>query len=50
MYKRLERGHFPRPEALAARGLSMAELAAWLEGIDVARVKRLAPVTATRVA
>jgi transposase len=50
MYKRLERGRFPRPEELASRGLSIAELTAWLEGIDLARVARLKPVEATRVA
>lgn len=50
LYKRLERGRFPRPAELASRGLSMAELTAWLEDIDLSRVKRLAPVEATRVA
>jgi transposase len=34
-YKRLERGKFPAPACLAQRGLSMAELHAWLEGIDI---------------
>jgi transposase len=49
MTKRLERGCFPRPDALAARGIALSELSAWLEGIDLTRVKRLAPVAATRV-
>jgi transposase len=49
-YKRLERGRFPDPQTLAARGLSMAEVMAFLEGIDLSRVKRIAPVSASRVA
>ena len=49
MYKRLERGRFTDPRAFAAGGLAMAELTAWLEGIDLVRVKRLAAVEATRV-
>ena len=49
-YKRLERGRFPRPEELARRGLSLAELTAFLEGIDLARTRRLASVSATRIA
>jgi transposase len=48
-YKRLERGRFPRPEALARRGLSLAELSAFLEGIDLARTRRLASVPARRI-
>jgi transposase len=50
LYKRLERGRFPPPQALASHGLSLAELAAWLEGIDVARVRRLPAVPVRRVA
>ena len=50
LYKRLEGGRFPPPAALAARGLSIAELTAWLEGIDVTRVRRLRAIAATRVA
>ena len=50
LYKRLEGGRFPQPEALAARGLSIAELTAWLEGIDLNRVRRLRAIEATRVA
>ena len=49
-YKRLERGHFPRPQELAGRGLSLPELSAWLEGIDVNRGRPLAPVAVSRVA
>lgn len=49
-YKRLERGRFPRPEVLASRALSVAELSMWLEGVDLARTRRLAPVSASRVA
>ena len=49
-YKRLERGHFPRPQELAARGLSLPELSARLEGIDINRGRHLAPVVVSRVA
>lgn len=47
-YKRLERGRFPRPEQLTSSRLSVAELALWLEGIDLWRTRRLAPVSAQR--
>ena len=50
LYKRLERGHFPRPEELARDGLSLAELMAYLEGIDLSRARRLPAVAASRVA
>ena len=50
LYKRLERGHFPRPETLARDGLTMAELMAFLEGIDLSRANRLPAVCASRVA
>lgn len=50
LYKRLERSRFPDPQALAARGLSMAEVMAFLEGIDLSRAKRIAQVSASRVA
>ena len=49
LYKRLERGRFPRPEELVQRGLSLAELAAFLEGIDLTRARRLARVDASRI-
>lgn len=49
LYKRLERGRFPPPEELARRGLSLAELAAFLEGIDLTRARRLARVDASRI-
>ena len=48
-YKRLERGRFPRPEALASRMISVTELSLWLEGVDLARTRRLAQVHASRV-
>jgi transposase len=45
LYKRLERGRFADPARLAAGALAMSELVAWLEGIDLARVRRLPAVT-----
>jgi transposase len=48
-YKRLERGRFPKPEQIAQRALSAAELMAYLEGIDLTRVRRLRAVAASRV-
>jgi transposase len=50
VYKRLERGVFPSPGEMAREGLSMAQLGAWLEGVDLSRAPRLAAVAATRVA
>jgi transposase len=50
LYKRLERGRFPRPEELARDGLSLGELMAFLEGIDLSRARRLPAVAASRVA
>jgi transposase len=50
LYKRLERGCFPRPEELARSGLSMGELMAFLEGIDLSRARRLPAVNASRAA
>jgi transposase len=50
LYKRLERGRLPRPEELARDGLSMGELMAFLEGIDLSRARRLPEVAALRVA
>ncbi|CAI06270.1 MULTISPECIES: IS66 family insertion sequence element accessory protein TnpB [Aromatoleum] len=49
LYKRLERGRFADPARLAAGALAMSELVAWLEGIDLARVRRLPAVAASRV-
>ncbi len=49
-YKRLERGRFPSVQMLAERALSAAELTLWLEGIDLTRTRRLASVSALRVA
>lgn len=50
LYKRLERGRFPRPEELARDGLSLGELMAYLEGIDLSRARRLPAVAVSRVA
>jgi len=50
LYKRLERGSFPRPESLAEHGLSMAELMAFLEGIDLSRARRVPVVFASHIA
>ena len=49
-YKRLEQGRFPRPDELARRGLSLAELSAWLKGIDLSRTKRFKTLEISRVA
>nr|WP_248280622.1 IS66 family insertion sequence element accessory protein TnpB [Aromatoleum aromaticum] len=45
LYKRLERGRFADPARLAAGALAMSELVAWLEGIDLARARRIPAVT-----
>jgi transposase len=50
LYKRLERGRFADPARLAGNGIAMSELVAWLDGIDLSRVKRLPAVTASMVA
>ncbi|MEO8009698.1 MAG: IS66 family insertion sequence element accessory protein TnpB [Betaproteobacteria bacterium] len=49
-YKRLERGRFPDPQVLASRGVTVAELWLWLEGVDLSRTRRLALVNAIRIA
>jgi transposase len=49
LYKRLERGRFVSPQRLSQHGIAMAELTAWLEGIDVSKVRRLKAIEATRV-
>ena len=49
LYKRLERGRFADLARLAAGALAMSELVAWLDGIDLARVRRLPAVAALRV-
>jgi transposase len=49
LYKRLERGRFTDPARLSAEGLAMSELLAWLDGIDLSRTRRLAPVAASVV-
>lgn len=48
-YKRLERGRFPKPDELVRSGLSLGELTAFLEGIDLTRTRRLASVDVTRI-
>jgi transposase len=50
LYKRIERGRFPKPAELARRGLSIAELMAFLEGIDLSHARRGPAVNASRVA
>lgn len=49
LYKRLERGHFPKPEILAQRGLSGAELMAFLDGIDLSHAHPIESVLASRI-
>jgi transposase len=49
LYKRLERGRFTDPARLAAGGIAMSELVAWLEGIDLSRTRRLQAVEASAV-
>jgi transposase len=50
LYKRIEKGQFPKPDELAARGLSWTELSAFLEGVDMTRMRQLKSVAASRVA
>ncbi|HET9643220.1 MAG TPA: IS66 family insertion sequence element accessory protein TnpB [Burkholderiaceae bacterium] len=50
LYKRLEAGRFTDPVRLGSNSIAMSELIAWLEGIDLSRVRRLQAVTATVVA
>jgi transposase len=49
LYKRIERGRLPDPRVLARTGISMVELAAWIEGIDTTRARTVSPVKATLV-
>ncbi|WP_334166177.1 IS66 family insertion sequence element accessory protein TnpB [Tepidimonas sp.] len=49
LYKRLERGRFTDPARLAAGGIAMSELVAWLEGIDLSRTRRLQAVEVSAV-
>lgn len=44
LYKRLERGRFTDPARLG-QALAMSELVAWLDGIDLSRVRRLRPLS-----
>ena len=50
LYKRLERGRFSDPARLAAGGIAMSELVAWLDGIDLSRARRLEAVDVSVVA
>lgn len=50
LYKRLERGRFTDPARLSGDGLAMSELMAWLDGIDLRGMRRLAEVAVQRVA
>ncbi|MCY1200748.1 IS66 Orf2 like protein [compost metagenome] len=50
MYKRFESGSLADPAAIARRGISLAELTMWLEGIDVGVRRRVRAVNATVVA
>jgi transposase len=49
LYKRLEGGCFASPQRLSQYGISMAELTAWLEGIDLSKVRRLKAIEVKRV-
>jgi hypothetical protein len=48
-YKRLEAGRFD-PARLGGGSIAMSELVAWLEGIDLSRVRRLRAVDVSVVA
>ncbi|PMS19735.1 IS66 family insertion sequence hypothetical protein [Trinickia dabaoshanensis] len=50
MYKRFESGSLADPATIARRGISLAELTTWLEGIDVGVCRRVRAVNATVVA
>jgi transposase len=50
LYKRLERGVFPKPAEWTRRGLTMAELTALLAGLDLSRLPPAIAVPASRVA
>lgn len=50
LYKRLERGRFCAARTLGGGGISISELTAWLDGIDLSRARRLLPVSASVVA
>lgn len=45
----LERGRFTDPARVAGNGIAMSELVAWLEGIDLSRVRRLSPLEVSTV-
>jgi hypothetical protein len=50
LYKRLEAGRFGDPARLGGGSIAMSELVAWLEGIDLSRVRRLRAVDVSAVA
>lgn len=49
-YKRLERGRFPQAQTLAQRGLTLLELRAYLEGIDLTQLPGIPAVKVSRIA
>jgi len=49
-HKRLERGRFPAPHTLVQRGLSIGELHAWLEGIEIPTLRSHATMRSAQVA
>lgn len=49
-YKRLERGRYAHIASIAEQGVSASELSLWLEGVDLARTRRFAPFSVSRVA
>jgi transposase len=50
LYKRIEAGNLAAPEQIAQRGISLAQLTSWLDGVDVSGRRRLRSVHAKRVA
>lgn len=50
LYKRFEASSLADPTAIAQRGITLAQLTAWLDGIDVSVRRRVRAVSATRVA
>jgi transposase len=49
-YKRLEQGRFPLPQTLCTQQVSVPELMAWLEGIDLSKARRLQALPVTHIA
>jgi transposase len=48
-HKRLERGKFPAPQELAQRSLSIGELHAWIEGIEIPTLRPHATMRSAQV-